>query len=120
MLILSQTPSVSKRLHRKFSENKLNWLNCFSEKAPIRFRMFEKTKKLESFLVKGNSSASLFIGRVFLVDEQRRPDHLYTRFVYRHRGGGQDWRFSLHNQFLRKPTCLYRFVRLQRQSDLSD
>jgi len=61
MLILSQTLSVSKRLHRKFSENKLNWLNCFSEKVPIKFRMFEKTKKLESFLVKGDSSDSLYL-----------------------------------------------------------
>jgi len=50
MLILSQTLSIGKRLHRKFSENKLNWLNCFSEKAPIRFRMFEKTKSLNPFL----------------------------------------------------------------------
>ena len=59
MLILSQTLSVSKRLHRKFSENKYNRLNLFSEKNPSMFSyLVRKQKKLESLLVKGDSSGS--------------------------------------------------------------
>ena len=46
MLILSQTLSVSKRLHRKFSENKFNRLNLFFGKESVAFFLFnKKTKK---------------------------------------------------------------------------